>query len=187
MKNILEMIFILDRSGSMASSASDTINGFNAMIKKQQEMTGEAYLTTILFDHEYEVLHNRVNLDDFIPITTKDYYVRGTTALMDAIGKTINGINDIELKSHNKVFTIMTDGYENASREYNNNSIKSLIEQKKELGWEFIFIGANIDAVKEGSKIGVKHNLQSKGVKEDYNHVNAMYSSYRASGSLEDE
>ncbi|MBR7085830.1 MAG: VWA domain-containing protein [Oscillospiraceae bacterium] len=156
-----ELVFILDRSGSMNGLEKDTIGGFNSMIEKQKKETGKAFVTTILFDDKLEKLHDRLNLEQVQPLTDKDYFVRGSTALLDAIGTTIHHISntykfmrseDIPSKT---MFIITTDGMENSSREFNYPKIKSMIEEKQKLGWEFIFIGANIDAVTEGAKFGI--------------------------------
>ncbi len=157
-----ELIFILDRSGSMAGLESDTIGGFNSMIKKQQtETEGDALVSTILFDHESIVLHDRVPLAKIKPLTEKDYEVRGTTALLDAVGNAVKHIKNIhkyareEDRPKKTLFVITTDGMENASVKFSYKDIKKLIEQQKELGWEFIFLGANIDAVEVASHIGI--------------------------------
>ena len=156
-----ELVFILDRSGSMNGLEKDTIGGFNSMIEKQKKETGKAFVTTILFDDKLEKLHDRLNLEQVQPLTDKDYFVRGSTALLDAIGTTIHHISntykfmrseDIPSKT---MFIITTDGMENSSREFNYPKIKFMIEEKQKLGWEFIFIGANIDAVTEGAKFGI--------------------------------
>ena len=158
-KGLTELIFILDRSGSMSGLESDTIGGYNAMIEKQRGESGEAMITTVLFDDNYELLHDRINLKGIKPLTTKEYYVRGTTALLDAVGKTIQKMinvqkNTVESEKAEKVlFVITTDGQENASLEYTYSKIKTLIEnQKHQYDWEFIFLGANIDAVSEARK-----------------------------------
>ena len=157
--NITELVFILDRSGSMGGLESDTIGGFNSMIEKQKRESGTAYVTTILFDHEIERLHDRLPLEEVRPMTGEDYTVRGCTALLDALGDTILHIADIHKYARkedvpdNTVFVITTDGMENASRRYGSREIKKLIEkQKKRCGWEFLFIGANIDAVETARK-----------------------------------
>ncbi len=159
--NIIELVFILDRSGSMSGLEKDTIGGFNGMIEKQKKEEGKAFVTTILFDDKIETLHDRLDLQKIEPLTDKDYYVRGSTALLDAVGTSINHISQIhkyarpeDVPAHT-MFLITTDGMENASREFNYKKIKSMIEEKKELGWEFIFIGANIDAVTTGAKLGI--------------------------------
>ena len=160
--NTTELVFILDRSGSMGGLESDTIGGFNAMLKKQQAQEGEAFVTTVLFDDRLETLHDRVPLKDVAPLTDKDYTVRGCTALIDAIGMTIHHISEIhkyarpeDVPAHT-MFVITTDGMENASREFSSDQVKKLIESKKELGWEFLFIGANIDAVETAAHFGIE-------------------------------
>lgn len=159
--NTTEMVFILDRSGSMAGLESDTIGGFNGMIEKQKKEEGAAFVTTILFDDQYEVLHDRIPLAEVKALTDKDYTVRGCTALLDAVGRTIEHISSIhkyarpeDIPAHT-IFVITTDGMENASHKFSYNEVKKLIEAKKELGWEFLFIGANIDAAAEAARIGI--------------------------------
>ena len=162
MNNITELVFILDRSGSMAGLESDTIGGFNAMIEKQRKTDGECYVSTVLFDNESEVLHDRVRLADIKPMTDRDYTVRGCTALIDALGGAIHHIGNIhkyarkeDVPAHT-MFIITTDGMENASRRYSSDDVKKMIERQKEkYGWEFLFIGANIDAVETAAKYGI--------------------------------
>ncbi len=162
MNNLTEIVFILDRSGSMAGLESDTIGGFNAMIEKQKsEAEGDALVSTILFDHESIVLHDRIPLEDVQPLTRKDYQVRGTTALLDAIGDAVKHIKNVhkyareEDRPQKTLFVITTDGMENASCKFSYADIKKLIERQKELGWEFVFMGANIDAVEVAGHIGI--------------------------------
>ncbi len=162
MSNLTEIVFILDRSGSMGGLESDTIGGFNAMLKKQQaETEGNAVVSTILFDHESKVLHDRVPLEEVKPLTADDYQVRGTTALLDAVGDAVKHIKNIhkyareEDRPQKTLFVITTDGLENASQKFSYADIKRLVEQQKELGWEFIFLGANIDAVEVAGNIGI--------------------------------
>ena len=162
MENLTELVFILDRSGSMSGLESDTIGGFNSMLEKQQsEPEGSALVSTILFDHESIVLHDRVPLADVKPLTRKDYQVRGTTALLDAIGDAVKHIKNVhkyareEDRPQKTLFVITTDGMENASYKFSYADIKKLIEQQKELGWEFVFMGANIDAVEVAGHIGI--------------------------------
>lgn len=160
--NITELVFLLDRSGSMAGLESDTIGGFNGMIEKQKkEGEGTVYVSTVLFDHESEVLHDRVPLDRIEPLTDRDYNVRGCTALLDAVGRAICHIRNIhkyarpeDVPAHT-MFIITTDGLENASREFDYKKLKKMIEAQKEEGWEFLFIGANIDAIGEAAKVGI--------------------------------
>jgi len=179
MKNLTEIVFILDRSGSMAGLESDTIGGFNSMIKKQQkELEGNALVSTILFDHESIVLHDRVPLAQVKPLTEKDYEVRGTTALLDAIGDALKHIKNVhkyardEDRPQKTLFVITTDGMENASVKFSYRDIKRLIAKQKELGWEFIFLGANIDAVEVAGHIGidarraVNYHADSRGTQE---------------------
>ena len=151
----MDIVFILDRSGSMSGMEEDTIGGFNSYLEKQKEKGVKTKVTTILFDDQYEVLTLRENIDNVSNITNKEYYVRGCTALYDAIGKTIKMIeNSVE---NNKVlFIITTDGLENASREYNRMSVSALINKHSD--WEFMYIGANIDSYAEGQRIGIKSN-----------------------------
>lgn len=192
MENVTEIVFILDRSGSMSGLESDTIGGFNAMIKKQQEETeGTALVSTVLFDHESIVLHDRVPLAEIKSLTEKDYEVRGTTALLDAVGDAVKHIRNIhkyarkEDRPQKTLFVITTDGMENASVKYDYNQIKRLIEQQKERGWEFIFLGANIDAVEVAGHIGidrddaVDYHADSKGTDKVYAAMSMKISSTR--------
>ena len=147
----LDVVFLLDRSGSMANLEEDTIGGYKSYLDKQRKNKFNTYITTVLFDDKYEVLHDRCSIKDVKDITKKEYYVRGCTALMDAIGKTIK---NIEHQTDNKVlFVITTDGLENASKEYTKSSIKRLI--KKHSDWEFIYLGADIDSSSEAASIGI--------------------------------
>lgn len=153
-KNLTEIVFIIDRSGSMSGLEQDTIGGFNSMIKQQKNAEGEALISTILFDNVSEVLHDRINVKDIQPLSDHDYMVRGCTALLDAIGGAIHHIGNIhkyarqeDIPEHT-MFVITTDGMENASRYYSSNKVKEMIERQKiKYGWEFLFLGANIDAV----------------------------------------
>lgn len=163
--NLTELVFILDRSGSMGGLESDTIGGFNAMLEKQKKEDGTAYVSTVLFDHETEVLHDRLPIDSVAPLTDRDYTVRGCTALLDAIGKSVRHIGNIhkyarpeDVPAHT-MFVITTDGMENASRMYSGKDIKRLIEkQKSRYGWEFLFIGANIDAISTAKSFGIEED-----------------------------
>lgn len=157
-----EVVFLLDRSGSMAGLECDTMGGFNAMIKKQQQETeGEVLVSTVLFDHESKVLHDRISLEKVAPLTSKDYEVRGMTALLDAVGYAINHIKNIhkyaraEDRPQKTIFIITTDGMENASHSYTYSEVKQAIREQKEAGWEFIFMGANIDAEDFAEHIGI--------------------------------
>ena len=160
--NITELVFILDRSGSMAGLESDTIGGFNSLIEKQRKQDGECYVSTILFDHVSEVLHDRVKLSEINKLTENDYTVRGATALIDAIGGAIHHIGNVhkyarpEDVPEHTMFVIMTDGMENASRRYSSDKVKRMIEHEKEkYGWEFLLIGANIDSVETARHFGI--------------------------------
>lgn len=161
MKDYTEIVFILDRSGSMGGLEKDTIGGFNSMLDKNKEQEGDAVISTILFDHKTEVICDRVNIKKVKPMTKKDYYVRGCTALLDAVGGAIKHTSKVqkELPKHhrakNVLFVITTDGYENASVKYTYPAVKKLIEKKQKKGWEFIFMGANIDAAAEASRLGI--------------------------------
>ena len=161
-KNLTELVFILDRSGSMAGLEQDTIGGFNAMMKKQRREPGEALISTVLFDSESQVIHDRVPLDQVPVLTEEEYYVRGCTALLDAVGGAIHHIGNVHKYARREdvpertLFVITTDGLENASRRYSYEKVKAMIErQKKEYGWEFLFLGANIDAAREAARFGI--------------------------------
>ncbi len=163
--NITELVFILDRSGSMSGLESDTIGGFNSLIEKQKKQEGECYVSTVLFDDVCEVIHDSVKLDRIEPMTDRDYYVRGCTALIDAIGGAIHHIGNIHKYSRTEdvpqhtMFVITTDGLENASHKYSSDQVKKMVEQKKEkCGWEFLFIGANIDSVQTAKNVGIGEN-----------------------------
>ncbi len=196
--NITELVFILDRSGSMAGLESDTIGGFNAMIEKQKKQEGECYVSTVLFDNVSEVLHDRVKLSEIKPMTDKDYTVRGCTALIDAIGGAIHHIGNVhkyarpEDVPEHTMFIITTDGIENASRRYTSEEVKAMIERQKEkYGWEFLFIGANIDAVETAAEYGigadraVNYNADSEGTSVVYSSVARAVCNVRANACLE--
>jgi len=162
---LTELVFILDRSGSMSGLESDTIGGYNAMLEKQKKEPGEALITTVLFDDRYELLHDRINLRGLAPITDKMYFVRGSTALLDAVGKTINKIGNAqkytaeEERAEHVMFVITTDGMENASQEFSYEKVHQMIEhQKSKYAWEFIFLGANMDAKATAKRFGIKKN-----------------------------
>ncbi len=164
-KGLTEIVFILDRSGSMAGLEGDTIGGFNAMIEKQKGEPGEAYVSTVLFDNYSEVLHDRLPLEKVPRMTGKDYYVRGCTALLDAVGSAIHHIGNIhkyareEDRPERTLFVITTDGMENASRRYSYEKVRSMIRRQKETyGWEFLFLGANIDAAEEAARFGIEED-----------------------------
>lgn len=195
--NVTEMVFILDRSGSMAGLESDTIGGFNSLIEKQKKLDGKAYVSTVLFDNLTEVVHDRVEIQNIKPMTEEEYFVRGCTALIDAIGSAIHHIANIhkyarpeDVPSHT-VFVIITDGAENASRHYTSDRVKTMIEKEKEqYGWEFMFIGANIDAVETAREYGidesraVNYNADTVGTSIVYEAVESAVNSIRFSNEL---
>lgn len=160
-KGLTELVFIIDRSGSMGGLESDTIGGFNATLEAHREQEGEAYVSTVLFDNEVEVLHDRLSIADVKPITSKEYWVRGCTALLDAVGRSVNHINRVhgylpeEARPEHTIVVITTDGMENASREYTYDDVKKLITGKEAQGWQFLFLGANIDAAAEAGRLGI--------------------------------
>ena len=161
-ENLTEMVFVLDRSGSMSGLAADTIGGFNELIEKQKKIEGDAYVTTVLFDHEYEVLHDHVALEEIAPLTDKEYFARGSTALLDAVGRTIDAVGARlaataeEERPEHVVFVITTDGMENSSREYTAKRVRGMIEhQQQKYSWQFVFLGANMDAVSEARNLGI--------------------------------
>ena len=192
-KNLTELVFILDRSGSMAGLESDTIGGFNAMIEKQKNEPGEALVSTVLFDNETQVIHDRVDIQKISPMTEKEYYVRGCTALLDAVGSAIHHIGNVhkyareEDRPEKVLFVITTDGMENASRRYTYERVKEQIRRQKEkYGWEFIFLGANIDATREAARFGIdadraaNYHADHKGTAVIYEAVNEAVCSVRA-------
>lgn len=198
-KGLTELIFILDRSGSMCGLEGDTIGGFNSILEKQKKEEGEAVITTVLFDDKYELLHNGVNIKDVFPITEKEYYVRGTTALLDAIGRTINKVvNEQKNKSEEEraehvLFVIITDGMENASQEYSFDKVRQMIEyQKTNYGWEFLFLGANIDAISTAARFGIgkdraaNYNADKEGILLNYQVINETVSYLRTSHKIAD-
>ena len=191
-KGLTELVFIIDRSGSMGGLESDTIGGFNAMLKEQQAVEGEAVVTTVLFDDKYELLHDRIDIRAVAPLTDKDYTVRGSTALLDALGRTIQKIRAAQkhtaenYRAEKVLFVIITDGQENASREYSAERIKTRIErQKQNYGWEFVFFGANMDAVMEAGKLGIgvdraqNYCADAIGTSMAYTAMSAFSTAYR--------
>lgn len=193
-KNLTEIVFILDRSGSMAGLEGDTIGGFNGMLEKQRQEEGEAYVSTVLFDNESSVIHDRLPLDRVPRLTAREYYVRGCTALLDAVGSAISHIATVhkyareEDRPEKTLFVITTDGMENASRRYTYEKVRSLIEkQKREYGWEFLFLGANIDAAREAARFGihpdraVDYRADRRGTRVIYETVSETVRDFRAS------
>jgi uncharacterized protein YegL len=161
-KGLTELVFILDKSGSMSGLEADTIGGYNGMLTKQQAIDGQCHITTVLFDNNYELLHDRIDIKAVSPITEKEYFVGGSTALLDAIGRTIHKIGNAQkhtadaFRAEKVLVVIITDGEENSSREYSAERVKQMIErQKAQYGWEFIFLGANIDAVETAGYFGI--------------------------------
>lgn len=161
-KNLTELVMILDRSGSMGGLESDTIGGYNSMLQRQKESTGEVLVSTVLFDDVSEVLYDRVPLEKMPQMTEKEYFVRGCTALLDAVGGAIHHIGNVhryareEDRPEKTIFVITTDGMENASREYSFDRLKMLVERQKEkYGWEFLFLGANMDAIETAGRFGI--------------------------------
>ena len=192
-----ELVFILDRSGSMSGLEKDTIGGFNSMLEKQRKEPGDAVVSTVLFDNETEVIHDRVVIADVPNLTDKEYFVRGCTALLDAVGGAIHHIGNVhkyarpEDVPEHTMFVITTDGMENASRRYNSEKVKQMIErQKAKYGWEFLFLGANIDAVETASQFGigadraVNYQCDSEGTALNYEVVSEAISSVRCSAPL---
>ena len=197
-KNLTELVFILDRSGSMAGLEKDTIGGFNAMIEKQKAEEGEAYISTVLFDNYSEVIHDRVALNDVPKLTEKEYYVRGCTALLDAVGGAIHHIGNVhkyareEDRPEKTLFVITTDGMENASRRYSYEKVREMItRQQEKYGWEFLFLGANIDAAREAARFGIDadraadYHADTQGTAVIYEAMSDVVYSVRASRPVE--
>lgn len=196
-KNLTEIVFILDRSGSMSGLEADTIGGFNSLIRKQRAEEGEAIISTVLFDNFSEVIHDRVPLDKITEMTRKDYYVRGCTALLDAVGGAVHHIGNVhkyaraEDVPEHTMFVITTDGMENASRQYDSEKVKKMIERQKEkYGWEFLFLGANIDAVETARHFGisedraVNYHSDSEGTQLNYEVLSEAICAVRCSAPL---
>ena len=197
---MLEVVFILDRSGSMSGLEADTIGGFNSMLEKQKAESDDVVWSTVLFDHDQTVIHNRVPIQKVEPLTEKDYYVRGTTALLDAVGGAIHHIGnshkyakegDVPEKT---MFVITTDGMENASREYSYHHIKHMIERQKErYGWEFIFLGANINAERVGRRMGIREDRAAtytndgRGIRQNFETVSCAIRKMEDFGVLDDD
>lgn len=193
MNNRTELVFILDRSGSMSGLEADTIGGFNSMLSKQKKEAGQANVTTVLFDDRYELLHDRIDIQGVAPITDREYFVRGSTALLDAIGITVDKLDHVQThtapdyRADKVLFVITTDGMENSSRKFTHMQIKKLIEAKKEMGWEFLFLGANIDAVATAKCFGisadraVNYHADREGTALNYEVLSETVASFRAS------
>ncbi len=199
-KGLTELVFILDKSGSMSGLEGDTIGGFNAMLAKQQAVEGECHITTVLFDNNYELLHDRIDIKAVSGITEKEYQVGGSTALLDAIGMTIHKIGNAQkhtaddYRAEKVMFVIITDGQENSSREYSAEKVKEQIEgQKTKYGWEFIFLGANIDAVQTAGRFGIgadraiDYVADSKGTELNFKAVASTVAIFRESGIVNED
>ena len=193
-KNLTELVFILDRSGSMAGLEADTIGGFNSMIQRQKQMEGEALVSTVLFSNESRVIHDRVDLRRIEPMTCREYFVGGSTALVDAIGDAIHHIGNVhkyireEDRPEHTVFVITTDGMENASHRYASDQVKAMVQRQKEkYGWEFLFLGANMDAVETAAHFGICRDRavtfrnDAQGQALNYEGVSRAVSSVRSS------
>lgn len=192
-KNLTEMVFILDKSGSMQGLESDTIGGFNSMIDRQKKQDGEALVSTVLFSDNSKVIHDRVDIRKIEPLTDRQYYVEGCTALIDAIGGAIHHIGNVHKYAREEdvpehtIFVITTDGMENASHKYSSDQVKAMVKcQKEKYGWEFLFLGANIDAVETAAHFGIMedravtfHN-DAKGQQLNYEVVSKTMSAFRA-------
>ena len=195
-----ELVFILDRSGSMAGLEKDTIGGFNSLIEKQRKEPGNAVVSTILFDHESEVIHDRLPLEDIPPMTDKEYYVRGCTALLDAVGGAIHHIGNVHKYARcedvpdKTLFIITTDGMENASRHYTYDKIHAMIKRQQEkFGWEFIFLGANIDAAAEAKRFGIdesraaNYHCDEEGTALNYEVLSDVVCAVRMGAEIDDD
>ena len=196
--NITEIVFILDRSGSMAGYEEDTIGGFNATIEKQKKLDGTCYVSTVMFANQSKVIHDRVRLDEIEKMTENDYQVGGGTALLDAIGRSIHHIGNVhkyarpeDVPAHT-IFIITTDGMENASRQYDSSTVKRMISRQQEkCGWEFIFLAANIDAVETADRIGIRreraanYRQDREGMRTSYAAMSDAISSVRCAESLD--
>ena len=197
-KNITELVFILDRSGSMSGMEKDTIGGFNSMIEKQKKEEGTVYVSTVLFSNTSKVLHDRIDIKEIEPMTERDYQVSGCTALLDAIGGAIHHIGNVHKYARKEdvpektVFLITTDGMENASREYSSLRVKEMIKRQEEkYGWEFFFVAANIDAVETAEHIGIRRERAANydveaGTKVMYCAMSENISAYRKTGKIRD-
>ena len=198
-KGLTEMVFILDRSGSMSGLEKDTIGGFNSLIEKQKKESGEAFVSTVLFDDKTEVLHDRIALSKVEPLSDKQYYVRGSTALLDALGGAIHHIGSIHKYAREEdvpehtIFVITTDGMENASREYTRERIREMIRlQQEKYGWEFLFLGANIDAITTAESYGIPsymaatYNADTQGTQVLYQAMSKRVSMSRSNTATQD-
>lgn len=196
----MELVFILDKSGSMSGLESDTIGGFNSLLEKQKDGLGEVSVTTVLFNDDYQLLHDHVSISEVSPLTPKNYFVGGTTALLDAIGKTIHDLIKVQRKRGRKhsakkvLIVIITDGLENSSREYSYSKIKKLISiEQEKYGWEFLFLGANIDAAKVANDVGIRreratnYHADSRGTSLNYKVLSDAVQSVRENNTIDDQ
>ena len=196
-KGLTELVFILDKSGSMSGLESDTIGGFNSMLQKQKDLEGECRITTVLFDHRYELLHDRIDIRAVGPMTEKEYRVGGNTALLDAVGRTIQKLAAVQkntaedYRAEKVLFVIITDGQENASREFSSQKVKEMIElEKEQYGWEFVFLGANIDAVETAGRFGIAPDraadylADGEGTALNFRAMSETVAAFRATGAV---
>ena len=191
-----ELVFILDRSGSMSGLESDTIGGFNGMIAQHRSEGGDVLVSTVLFDHEHEVVHDRVRIADVPALTSKEYYTRGCTALLDAMGDAIHHIKNVhkyaraEDRPARTMFIITTDGMENSSTRYTADQVRAMVKQQEEAGWAFVFLGANIDAVQVAGGLGIRPEFAAEfacdaaGVRENFASLGAMTCAFSAVGEV---
>ena len=196
-KDRMEVVFILDRSGSMEGLEADTIGGFNSTLNKQKKEGGSVIWSTVLFDDRYEVIHDRLPIESIQPLTENEYYVRGCTALLDAIGRTVTTLKDVhkkeEVMPEKTLFVITTDGMENASKEFTYRQVKSLIEAQTASGWEFMFLGANMDAVDVAGRMGIRPQMAAtfindrKGIGKNYEAVGKAMRMLYSEGSIDEE
>ena len=195
-QNTTELVFILDRSGSMSGLTSDTIGGYNSFLEKQKETEGECLVSTVLFNQDSKVVHDRVPLNEIEPMTKKDYYASGCTALIDAMGGAIHHIRNVhryireEDVPEHTIFVIMTDGLENASTKYSSDDVKKMVKQQEEKGWEFLFLGANIDAVETAKEYGITEDravdflCDKEGMGTNFEALSESVGKFRVTGSI---
>lgn len=198
-KNLTELVFILDRSGSMAGLESDTIGGFNSFISRQKDVDGKCLVSTVLFNNRSKVIYDRVSLNNIREMTKNDYVPGGSTALIDAMGDAIHHIRNVhkyirkEDVPEKTVFVIITDGMENDSHRYSSDEVKKMVSKQKEKGWEFLFLGANIDAVETAKQYGigadrsVRFHNDSKGIEKNFSVLSATVSKYRMNDVMDEE